>query len=57
MEGKKRHSALQARARTLLNNICKFTQDCVDCNDMNALYWFASIVEDILSDDGGVLHV
>ena len=57
MEGKKRHSALQARARTLLNNICKFTQDCVDCNDMNALYWFSSIVEDILSDDGGVLHV
>lgn len=57
MEGKKRHSALQARARTLLNNICRFTQDCVDSDDTSALYWFSSMVEDILSDDGGVIHV
>lgn len=63
MEGKKKHSALQARARTLLNNICKFAQDCIDCNDTDALYRFTGMVDDILSDGdcevafGGVLHV
>ena len=60
MEGKKRHNALRSRARTLLNHICKFSQDCIDCNDTNALYWFSSMVEDILGDEvitGGVTHV
>lgn len=60
MEGKKKHSALLSRARTLLNHICKFSQDCIDCNDTNALYWFTGMVDDILGDEvisEDVIHV